>query len=126
MYILEAHAWDEWPVSAAPRDVPQHRSLADRAAAARAFLSEGGGDAAEAQPTGHFPGQPSGQPPGLGLGLPLFADGEGDPFNAAYASWPFRFWALLPSPPRVALKPMPRRAAYDLGDLERWLENHAE
>ena len=55
--------------------------------------------------------------------LPLFADGADNAFNAAYASWPFRFWALVPAAGggRVALKPMPRRAAYDLEDLVRWL-----
>ena len=103
VYILEAHASDEWPVAMSARDVPQHRGLEDRLAAARAFHAE------------------YSLPPEL----PLFADGPNDEFNSAYASWPFRFWALTASgrgEPIVALKPMPVDASYDVGELESWLD----
>jgi len=116
----------------ADRDVPQHPSQAARVAAAHAFLAD-------------FPLPPS---------LPLFADhfvpdagttaGSGS-FNAAYASWPFRFWALLPPTlearsgggaglseqplskpqPVVGLKPMPFEGRYRLSDLEQWLAAQA-
>ena len=99
----------------AARDVEQHRSVTDRVAAAHAFLAEGiGGGSGRARQQ-------------LPLCLPLFADGEGSPFNAAYASWPFRFWVLLPGGsggPVVGFKAMPQNAAYDLNDLEVWLNNY--
>ncbi len=106
VYVLEAHACDEWPVAMAHRDVRQHRSLADRVAAATAFLAD-------------YPLAPE---------LPLFADPAGEPFNAAYSSWPTRFWVLEPGEPggvpRIVLKPMPKDARYDLAELEAWLLNY--
>jgi hypothetical protein len=108
VYLLEAHACDEWPVGMAPRDVPQHRSLADRIAAAQAFVDE-----CRLSPC-----------------LPLFADGQNSAFNAQYASWPFRFWAISPAEKsggaavaRVTFKAALKEMAYDLGDLEAWLED---
>lgn len=103
VYILEAHAVDEWPVSQTPRDVRQHRNLSDRLVAARDFLQEG------------F----------VPAGISLFADGDGNPFNEAYKSWPFRFWAITKDcqgKARVAFKPMPTNATYDVEELERWFE----
>lgn len=111
IYILEAHAVDEWPVSMTSRDVKQHKSVADRMIAAKDFLQD-------------FPLSPH---------LPLYVDGEGDCFNTAYASWPFRFWAITQQKnsslsnqaveSRVSLKPMPRNAEYDMGELDEWLQN---
>jgi len=126
VYILEAHACDEWPVQMADREVPQHKSLEDRLSAARAFYEEG-----------HLTSQY----------LPLYADDSNNSFNATYASWPFRFWVILPSgdrhhhevekrssagnhfeekapKARIALKAMPKDASYDLNELEVWLENY--
>ena len=125
VYILEAHACDEWPVQMADRDVPQHKSLNDRLSAARAFYDEG-----------HL----------TSPHLPLFADDSNNTFNATYASWPFRFWVILPpdhSPQhglkkknagrsnvkqalkaRIAVKAMPKDASYDLNELEVWLEKY--
>jgi hypothetical protein len=162
VYIMEAHAVDEWPVSMTERDVKQHQDLKERVQAAEDFLDE-------------FE---------VSENLPLFADGIDNALNEAYASWPFRFWVLTPSPPpvappvapaappppsslssqspfsslpppvppsqgaalspsrsseelgpnvpprggasgvRVALKPMPKDASYNLGELEKWLEDY--
>ena len=130
VYIQEAHAVDEWPISEAPRTFRQHRELADRVAAARAFVAD-------------YP-QPE--------GLVWFVDDMANSFNRTYASWPFRFWVLCPPPPPlpgeggsgtaagaggiapapaaapgapdgwwVGFKPMPRDATYDLGELDSFL-----
>ena len=104
VYLAEAHALDEWPISEAPRDVRQHRSVGERLTAARDMLSE------------------------LELAPPLAAnfyvdDYPSNSFNAAYASWPLRFWVL--NKREVLLKPMPKDAMYDLGELEAWLAKHA-
>ena len=43
-------------------------------------------------------------------------------FDAAFASWPFRFWVVHDG--LVALKPMPVGASYDIGELGRYLAAH--
>ena len=45
-----------------------------------------------------------------------------DAFNQEFASWPFRFWIVLDG--RVALKPNPQDASYDVNELGRWLEKY--
>lgn len=100
VYLLEAHAQDEWPISEAPKAFRQHASLAERLAAARALLA----DCEVAAP----------------LREAFFADAMGDPFDAAYASWPLRFWVLERE--RVLFKAMPRDASYDVGELEAFLQ----
>jgi hypothetical protein len=101
----------------------QHRKLADRVAAAQTFVAD------HPQPEG----------------LVWFVDDMSNSFNTAYASWPFRFWVLLPphSPPQLPLgqtaetvgsegmahtkdwsvgfKPMPRGGTYNLGELDAFL-----
>ena len=42
-------------------------------------------------------------------------------FNTAYASWPFRFWVLTED--RVAFKPMPQDSAYDIRELDSFLQS---
>eukprot|EP00406_Dinophysis_acuminata_P050254 CAMPEP_0179318872 /NCGR_PEP_ID=MMETSP0797-20121207/57156_1 /TAXON_ID=47934 /ORGANISM="Dinophysis acuminata, Strain DAEP01" /LENGTH=54 /DNA_ID=CAMNT_0021030151 /DNA_START=11 /DNA_END=175 /DNA_ORIENTATION=- len=44
-----------------------------------------------------------------------------DAFNRVFASWPFRFWVVLDG--KVVCKPMPRNAAYDIGELGQWLHD---
>jgi hypothetical protein len=68
VYIAEAHARDEWPISEAPRDFAQHVTLEDRLAAARCLLA----DFELADELAHN----------------CFADGVDNAFDAAYASWP--------------------------------------
>ena len=99
VYIAEAHARDEWPISEAPRDFAQHVTLDDRLAAARCLLS----DFELADELAHN----------------CFADGVDNAFDAAYASWPFRFWAV--DALAVRLKAMPVDVRYSLDDLERYL-----
>ena len=100
MYLLEAHAVDEWPIAEAPKAFRQHTSLDERLSAARTLLA----DHAVAAP----------------LKDAFYADAIGDPFDGAYASWPLRFWVL--SRERVLFKAMPRDASYDLGELEAFLQ----
>jgi hypothetical protein len=95
---------DEWPISEVDREIPQHKSLAERCAACQALLAD-------------FD---------VNEGITWYADTMDNAFNHAYASWPFRFWVL--SPGRVELKPMPHdlqrtdyRAWYEIRDLDAWL-----
>lgn len=104
IYILEAHASDEWPVSMTNRDVKQHQDISERYQAAIDFLID-------------FP---------LSSNLPLFIDGENNCFNETYASWPFRFWAITKDEvsAKVSFKPMPKDASYDMDELDHWLEDY--
>lgn len=102
VYIEEAHASDEWPIKEAPIDIRQHATLDDRQAAARTLLD-------------HFGGV---------LPFEIYLDGMSDPFNAAYPSWPFRFWVL--SEEKVMFKAMPRDSCYHLGDLDKFLASLSE
>jgi hypothetical protein len=77
----------------------QHVTLEDRLAAARCLLA----DFELADELAHN----------------CFADGVDNAFDAAYASWPFRFWAV--DALAVRLKAMPVDARYSLDDLERYL-----
>lgn len=99
MYLAEAHATDEWPISQlGALDRPRHRGVADRLAAARAL-------AASPYALGGFEG---------------VLDAPDDAFNRLFASWPVRFWVVRGGV--VAFKAMPRDATYDVGDLEAWLD----
>ena len=124
VYIAEAHAKDEWcvarhprppptnrltragrclrPISEARREFDQHKTLPERVAAARALLSD-----YELAPE---------------LSAECYADPIANPFESAYASWPFRFWVLGNS--AVLLKAMPRDAMYELGEIEAHLEGY--
>lgn len=100
VYISEAHASDEWPISQLDEEIPRHRSLGDRRAAAEGLL--------RALP--------------LHRAFEVALDTMEDAFDAAFRSWPFRFWVVQAG--RLALKPQPRNATYDVGELERWLTQH--
>lgn len=97
MYIAEAHACDEWPINQLEEEIPRHRTLHERRAAAAGFLRA-------------FP---------LHAAFEVVLDTMDDAFETEFASWPFRFWVIHEG--KVALKPQPQDASYDLGDLESWL-----
>lgn len=100
VYIAEAHACDEWPINQLDNEIPRHQTIGDRRAAAESFVHA-------------FP---------LHQAFEVVLDTMEDAFNREFASWPFRFWIILDG--RVALKPLPQAAAYDVNELGRWLETY--
>lgn len=100
VYILEAHAIDEWPVRSTNADLKQHRSLADRAAAAKRLVVE-------------YPLHPQ---------LHLLLDNEQNEFNSTYSSWPFRYWVIRDG--QVAVKMMPDGDQVSLALLKEWCATH--
>ena len=74
VYIQEAHAQDEWPISEAPREFRQHRGIGERVEAARAFIQD------------YY----------VAPQVVWYCDMMTNAFNEKYASWPFRFWVLEP------------------------------
>ena len=106
IYIAEAHAIDEWPISESPRDFKQHHCIEDRIEACRYLLQDY-----------------SSYLHGIEFYVDIMDDdGVNESFEAAYASWPFRFWVL--SSTQVLFKAMPKDACYDLRDLEIFLTEY--
>jgi len=77
IYILEAHAQDEWPISSS-RDncgrivtYNQHKTIEDRISAAKDFKES------------------------FHLQMDVVVDAIDNPFERAYAPWPLRFFILV-------------------------------
>jgi len=102
VYIAEAHACDEWPINQLEEELPRHQTLADRQVAASKFVTE-------------LP---------LHNAFHIVLDTMDNAFDSAFASWPFRFWGILNR--KIALKPQPKDATYDVTELAKWLESHFE
>lgn len=100
VYILEAHATDEWPISGVNVDITQHKTMRDRFEAAKRFIQD-------------FP---------LHHEMLLVLDNCDNDFNETYPSWPFRWW-VIGNGGRIALKAMPTGTGnkIDLVELEHWL-----
>ncbi|CAI2166461.1 1520_t:CDS:2 [Funneliformis geosporum] len=88
--IREAHASDVWPIGNIV-DVKEHRTLADRLAAAQEMVRE------------------------TQLEIPVLADTLNDTFLRLYASWPFRFFVIVDG--ILKLVGMIKEARYDTTDL---------
>lgn len=113
VYVAEAHAEDEWPISSGrcnfgrgPVRVKQPRLRSERLALARRFLDEhdGGGDAFDF----------------------AFVDDveQGDEFEREFAPWPFRFFGVGvggDGERRLEYVSHPRDATYDLRALRDWV-----
>ncbi len=99
VYILEAHATDEWYVASINEVVAQHKCLEDRKQAAKLFLQQ-------------YP---------LHKSMRLLLDNEENVFNGTYSSWPFRYW-IVETDGRIALKAMPEGDQLTLDALVSWLE----
>jgi len=69
VYIVEAHAIDEWPVGD-PLKVTQPRTIAERCGVARAFVQE------------------------YGLKVPMVVDQLDNNFSEQFAGWPVRFYVV--------------------------------
>jgi hypothetical protein len=115
VYTVEAHAQDEWPISsckfnradgaacAAPVLVTQPRSDAERVQLAARFVSDFQYDA----------GEVAVDPPEAG-----------DPFERAFAPWPFRFFGVrvgADGQPVMDYVAHPRDCGYSLAEVRDWL-----
>lgn len=69
IYIVEAHAIDEWPVGD-PLKVTQPKTIAERCGVARAFVGE------------------------YKLKLPMVVDQMDNNFSNTFAGWPVRFYVV--------------------------------
>lgn len=101
VYIMEAHAADEWPIKELPQEINQHRSLEERIEAARNFLVT--------------------HP--LHSSFTLTVDNMENDFVDLYCSWPFRYWVIQDG--IIRLKSMPDGDKVFLDSLREWLEANA-
>lgn len=100
VYITEAHAVDEWPISSArytpdrqPVCIRQPRSTAERCVAARSFQAA------------------------FDFRLPLVVDTVDNAFDAVFAPWPLRFYILRGA--RLLYKAQPRNCSYSVEELRQ-------
>lgn len=106
VYIAEAHAVDEWPIRSAryepsgqPVSIAQHRSDAERAAAARRFRET------------------------FAVPFPVLADPIDGRFEASFCTWPFRFYVIRHG--RVLFRAQPEGCSYNPEALVRVLDGLA-
>eukprot|EP01113_Clastostelium_recurvatum_P017686 TRINITY_DN2086_c0_g1_i4.p1 TRINITY_DN2086_c0_g1~~TRINITY_DN2086_c0_g1_i4.p1 ORF type:complete len:139 (-),score=31.47 TRINITY_DN2086_c0_g1_i4:152-568(-) len=108
VYILEAHASDEWPISssrACPRGEPIHikqtRSIPDRVEAAQMFATD------------------------FQIGMPVVLDHPStNEFEKVYAPWPVRIYIIDPHGV-LRYKAQPKEDMLELEDLKRHLDSLA-
>ena len=113
IYICEAHATDEWPISSArfnagrgPVCVAQPKRNAERCQLARRFASDFGLE-----------------------GLPLLVDAaegaDADAYERAYAPWPLRFHGVVGgaeagSSATIDMVAHPKDCGYDIASVRSW------
>lgn len=105
MYILEAHAQDEWPIGSEYNTKPkcdQPKTDAERQAIARRFATEYK----------------------LHASVRYCVDPIANPFDNAFASWPVRFYIVQDG--KLALKGQPTGGMYDMEDLRRWFGGRSD
>lgn len=106
VYILEAHAEDEWPISSArwtPNNIPvrydQTRTIEQRIKVAQDFCRD------------------------FQVQMPLVLDKPGDDlFEKLYASWPVRIY-ILDQEHRLIYKAQPAENMLELNELRSWLNS---
>ena len=111
LYIQEAHAQDEWPISSArlsrtgaPILINQHRTMQERLGACRDFVRDFGIS------TEH---------------IEVAVDAvQGNPFQTAYAAWPIRWYIFQQGAagPVVTKIGMPDDGSFDLTQVRDLLE----
>lgn len=99
VYILEAHAHDEWPINYRLM-IPQHRQLSDRIQAAQQFQDA------------------------LSLNWPLFLDNMQNDFERSYAPWPVRFYIIYRG--RMAYIAEPLDASFTLAPIADWITRNVK
>lgn len=99
IYIIEAHARDEWPIGKTISSDDQPLMLEQRLENARRCKRN------------------------LKFEMPMLVDGMDDTFHHTYGCWPFRFYAIYEG--KLVLKAEPDTDAYtyNLDHLDNWLAN---
>jgi len=103
VYIMEAHAMDEWPISSPrgsvdgkPINIKQPKSIEQRLALADKFVAD------------------------YKFEIPMVVDPMDNSFDEVFCAWPFRFYTVKDG--KLAFKAQPHKAQYDLNHLRAWIE----
>ena len=93
VYMMEAHAADEWPLGVLRSTTPQHRNMGERCSAARRFrarLADRLARASQAAASGSLDGGWAGQPADWQAVATVrwTVDTMGNPFYRAFGAWP--------------------------------------
>lgn len=112
VYITEAHAQDEWPITSSrysydkrPVLVQQPQTTEERCKVALDFVNN------------------------YSYKIPLVVDLIHNTFEATYAPWPIRLYILRRDTcgvVRVCFIAMPQRCSYDITQVKQWLEQFAQ
>lgn len=131
VYILEAHAADEWPIKELEQEIPQHRSVQDRIKCANDFVNGTTAPIESASPRCTSCGDVDTQcvddsalEAYFHPAIRVVCDNEDDAFVNVYTSWPFRYWVLHQG--KLALKLMPHGDKVSLDSLRDLLANFHE
>jgi len=102
VYIVEAHAADEWPVGPRLSFCNQTKSVDERCNLASDFSSE------------------------FELAFPFLVDTMENHFMETFAAWPFRYYVIQHG--RVVFKAMPNeeRFGYNVTTLGKWLSENVK
>ena len=110
LYIAEAHATDEWPISSGrytpdgqPVSVLQPKTAADRIGQCGAFLKAYGLEGAE------------------GMRVAVDDPEGGDDFQRLFAPWPIRLYVIEGG--KMEFISEPTNCSHDVGALREWLDN---
>jgi len=95
VYILEAHAADEWPIGSSVV-INQHKTIEERAAACASCCDT------------------------LSVNIPTVLDSIDNSFNNQYACWPLRFYLIDNGV--IEHIPMPTNGAYNPLEIDQWLD----
>lgn len=103
VYILEAHAVDEWPLGTSV-EIKQHRVLEERISAAELFIRD------------------------YEYKLPLVIDSIDNSFNSIFAAWPERFYIAHNNKLAYIAQPGPNGQNTEMWHVEvrNWLAAYTE
>ena len=108
MYVEEAHAQDEWPISSGrynqgrgPVHVKQPTTSMERVRVAQQFLKD------------------YNIPVGNRLQVACDSPEKGNPFEQSYAPWPLRLYVIESG--KMCYIAQPRDCTYDVAELREWL-----
>jgi hypothetical protein len=99
IYIAEAHARDQWPAGKTISCVDQPTELEQRLENARQFKEK------------------------FNFEMPMLVDSMDNTFHWTYGSWPFRFYVINNGKLVFKAEPGETTYAYDLNELDRWIDD---
>ncbi len=99
IYIVEAHARNQWPVGKTISCVDQPTTLEQRIENARQCKKN------------------------FNFEMPMLVDDMGNAFHSTYGSWPFRFYVIYQGKLVLKAEPNKENYSYNMDELDIWVAN---